>query len=956
MNTSTHKAPGLEPRRRAADPSGRDESTPSAWPVLHTWHRPGQCSCARDHDPGTEARAHCSTKGGAPRKYFRNEVFTFRLDSLFSYMKLLPRWTTAAKSLIRGRGVLMRLSVVVAVACLSMTGLSMAGQAQAAIRKSTNIGAQGLAPALQLLAKERDVQVVYRSDLVGDRQTSGAVGELTIEEALTQLLSGTGLTFQYLEDKGITIVPIPADGRQSSSVSSHSDSGKSEGSRKTLWSRLRLAQAEEALPAAYTAPGTSEASSQSRDSQDRSVTIEEITVTAQKREERLQDVPISITVLNGEQLDSSTAQGLTEALSRVPGVGINETYQGGGTQVAVRGVTAGGALFNGSSPVSYYLDSVPFGFVRQAIGPDLNVYDLERVEVLRGPQGTLYGASSQNGVVRVLTHDAQLDEFDLKARTSVTATENGGESYRGDMAFNVPIIPGKLAARAVAGYQDLGGWIDRPNKKDANDAEISNARLKIRAQPVDEFSVDLSAWRSRGDYGGPSIANDSGRHNALNDEPITTDFDAYGATLAYHFPAVSVISMTSYLEYENTGFLDVGSLVPGRVGQTTVEAEVFAEEVQLSSTGEGVWQWTIGGMYRDADDRQYQENRINGTLAGFLSDQTYISKSTAVFGELTRIFFDGRFELTGGLRYFEDEVTAREDARNTGAPPDQLVRSKDKFDALSPRVVLTWHPRRNATIYASYAEGFRSGVSQYGNVPLINGSQFPPAEPDTLHNYEIGAKGDLADGRVSFDVALYYIDWEDVQQSLTIPITPGNVILTTALVNAESASGVGADFALTTRLPDGLELGFNFSWNDLTIDSSLSSFFGSPPVAVTLFDKGDRLNISPELTVGAFADYEFPFGGDGLLGRISASGSYTSDMDLRTIVAGAQRIAHGDAMLTGRLSLEVEAPNRWTASLFVNNVTNEQGSPVRFPFSAAITDWNAHIRPRTIGLQLELHF
>src|SRR5690606_2693475 len=139
----------------------------------------------------------------------------------------------------------------------------------------------------------------------------------------------------------------------------------------------------------------SSGTSRSTDESAQRRSLEEIVVTAQKREEKLQEGPISISVMSGVELDRSTAQGVTEALTQVPGVAVNVTNQGGGTQMIIRGVTAGGALAAGSSPVSYYVDMVPFGFVRNAIAPDPNAYDLERVEVLRGPQGTLYGASAQ---------------------------------------------------------------------------------------------------------------------------------------------------------------------------------------------------------------------------------------------------------------------------------------------------------------------------------------------------------------------------------------------------------------------------------------------------------------------------------------------------------------------------------------------------------------------------------
>src|SRR4029077_2341865 len=129
----------------------------------------------------------------------------------------------------------------------------------------------------------------------------------------------------------------------------------------------------------------------------------------------------------------------------------------GGTQVSIRGVTAAAPTFNGGSTVSYYVDTIPFGFVRSALAPDASVYDLSQVEVLRGPQGTLYGASALNGVVRILTNDADLNSSDYKVRGSDSHTDGGGNNYRADAAANIPLIDGKLAARAVVGYESDSG-------------------------------------------------------------------------------------------------------------------------------------------------------------------------------------------------------------------------------------------------------------------------------------------------------------------------------------------------------------------------------------------------------------------------------------------------------------------------------------------------------------------
>jgi outer membrane receptor protein involved in Fe transport len=219
-----------------------------------------------------------------------------------------------------------------------------------------------------------------------------------------------------------------------------------------------------------------------------------------------------------------------------------------------------------------------------------------------------------------------------------------------------------------------------------------------------------------------------------------------------------------------------------------------------------------------------------------------------------------------------------------------------------------------------------------------------------LRNYEIGAKGDLLDKRISFDTALYYIQWRDVQQDLTVPYGIGGAPLA-ALVNGQSASGVGVDFAVTARPLDGLTLGVTFGWNDLTLDADvLSSPTGTP---VRFFSKGDRLNYSPEFTSGAFADYAFPIVA-GFSGRFSVSGNYTSKQNTRLIVNNVTLVNTGDDLLIARASFAVSSAVNWSATLFVDNITNNYGAPP--PFGFADPELSPRPRPRTIGVQLDYKY
>jgi iron complex outermembrane recepter protein len=688
---------------------------------------------------------------------------------------------------------------------------------------------------------------------------------------------------------------------------------------------------------AQTTPTGASASARAPD-QKRNAPLEEVIVTAQKRAERLIDVPISMSVLDGIDLDASPVQGTAEMLNRVPGVAAMIAVLGT-PKLAIRGATASDVFRGGSTPIAYYLDAVPFGFVKSAFIPDSNVYDLDRIEVLRGPQGTLYGANAQNGLVRILTHEPNLDEFEFKARALMSSTDRGGENYRGDAAINVPIVEGRLAARAVVGYQDLSGWIDKPAGKDENDAEISNARLKVKAQLTEKLSLGASAWLSRSDFGGQAIADDNARSRG-GSEPVANDYDVFGLELGYEFSGATLSSRTGYIDYASVSFLDLSLLgLTGVTQRSQLNSEVISQELILNSTRDGSWRWTLGGMYRDVEDRRQHNFPVAAPV-----DMIDTSESYAVFGELTRVFMDGRLELTGGLRYFEDDVALKENLSFTGVPTTPLVETQATFDAVTPRAVLSWHPSKDSTVYASYAEGFRSGFTQDPRIVSILGVQAPTVDSDTLRNYELGAKGRLLGGRLAFDTAVYYMDWEDVQQLLLINV--GGIFRSVG-ANGSSASGVGFEFAVTTMPVEGLELGANLGWNDLTVDGDVIS------AGVVFLRDGDRLVTSPELTVGASVDYGFSIG-TGFEGRMSISGNYISEMSNRSI-AGTQSIEwEGDPMLIARASLSLSSRTGWTATLFSENIGNEQGAPLVNP--GAFRDWDARIRPRTTGVQFDYRF
>jgi len=218
----------------------------------------------------------------------------------------------------------------------------------------------------------------------------------------------------------------------------------------------------------------------------------------------------------------------------------------------------------------------------------------------------------------------------------------------------------------------------------------------------------------------------------------------------------------------------------------------------------------------------------------------------------------------------------------------------------------------------------------------------PAAQPDLLDNYELGSKGNLFGGRARFDVAVYYMNWKRVQESITVEV---DGVPYSATVNGKSASGTGVDLALTTEVIDKLTLAGSFSWNSLRMDTDVYSG------GALLFPEGSRLNLSPEYTAGVTADYEFPFLATGLDAHVSASGNYVSNMVNRVLLGSAADVGRGDPEFIARASFSLSSPSGWTGRLYGDNLGNYQKSPV--PGYGNLAEYYGRVRPRTVGLQLE---
>lgn len=823
-----------------------------------------------------------------------------------------------------------------ALIALAFCGAAVAQTA----RVSLDIEPQPVRLALKDLGEQTGLQIMFRAeDVAQDEMATPRIsGELSAREALERILSNTGLQYRFVNPN--TVLISAKDGVEKTAVVSEAGV-------------LRMAQRE--MEGSGADPqsmgnGSGAEASQEESREEGGGKLEEIVVTAQRREENLQDVPIAITVLGGQELDRSTVSGATEALRLVPGFDseLNQ-YSAGGASFSVRGVSNSTARGGGAGPIAYYIDGVPFGFVRSAFYPDPSVYDLRQIEFLSGPQGTLYGAGSLNGVLRILTNNANADELELKARASVSTTEHGGQNEGADLAVNVPIVEGILGARAVAGFQNDSGWIDAPNARDVNDEETRNYRLKLHVQPTETLSIDLSAWRSESDIGAPALANASRRITSTRAQPGSQRFDAFGIDINKQFDTFAFSSMTSHIDFNSASLVDGTPAFSLSSLDTRYEANVLSQEFNLISDEEGPWRWSAGAFYRQAEDRTYQfVDRYNpASVDSINNDFTDESESYAVYGEIGRDLAE-ELSLAVGVRYFHDEEEMYLNQQYPTAPASLLpVRApfSATSEAWTPRSVLTWTPSAHHTVYASYSQGFRSGFAQQPNVQALY-PNFTPVDPDKLVNYEIGTKGSALNGRLTYETAVFYIDWQDVQQNLRVQLATG--LNTTATINGEGASGIGASFSVVARPFGGFELGANASWNDLTFDNDIVQTNANGTTS-TLFRKGDRLNQSPEYTIGALAGYSWNLSG-GYMSRIGVNGTYKAPQITTTLISGS---AESDTILIAGATVSIEAPENWALTLFADNITDEDGATTYF---TTVPEWATRQRPRTMGLQLTYNF
>lgn len=688
----------------------------------------------------------------------------------------------------------------------------------------------------------------------------------------------------------------------------------------------------------------------------------DIVITAQKRAERLLDVPQSVSVISGDSLDNAHAQRLSDYLTRIPSANIVES-QPGNSRIILRGINAGGV----GATVATYIDETPFGSATSlanggVLAPDIDPFDLARVEVLRGPQGTLYGANSLGGLVKYVTVAPDPRMVGAAAEAGVEAVAHGDLGWWGRAAANVPLTS-TTAIRASGFYRRDPGYIDDPNHgHDVNEGKTYGGRVAFMAKATDRLriraSVLLENIRSNGtnteDVDPVTLRPTIGalKHVRVVPEPNDINYRVYNATLDYDFGGVALVSSTSLGTLDQKQVEDAsaayGGLLTGFFG-TPLGAAVdqgmtqrrFTQEVRLASTTADVIQWTVGGFYTHEKNQLDQNllgvDGVTGAPVPSLDGLVIVALPSryseyAGFANATW-HIDPKFDLTAGGRWSHNRQSDVQNTNGLLAGGFSSFSGKSSDSVFTYSAAPTFKPNSNTRIYARIAKGYRPGGPNAVS-PLAPAGVPRQFGPDTTTNYELGLKTQSADHRLSLELTGFLVDWKKIQ-----------------LLAQVQGFGVNANGGSARSKGVELTAGFNPS-SDLSLyanGSYVDSYLTADTPAVVGGAKGDPLPYNPKWQFTVGAQYDRPINA-GLNGHAGISWHYTgvrySDFD----AASGQRRLRPFSQVDANLGVDFD---RFRIDAFAHNITDSRGI-VNLGFFGSVSGDTAAavIQPRTFGLSL----
>jgi iron complex outermembrane recepter protein len=638
--------------------------------------------------------------------------------------------------------------------------------------------------------------------------------------------------------------------------------------------------------------------------------LQAVVVTATLREQELADVPFSIAAPTASMLRERGAENIEAVAANVAGFSV-QNLGPGQSQVAIRGASSGQIARDQpgvKESVGAYLDDSPISL--SLFTPDLDLFDVARVEVLRGPQGTLFGSGSLSGTVRYITNQPELGVRSTFGEVGGTWIGGGDGGANVKLGGNVP-LGDRTAARVAVYHNRLGGYMDavQPNlsvKKNVNTGNRTGVRAALRFAPNNRFSitprvvfqkVEMDGWNRIDTFNilanpyttsRPAVTLGERRLFTQIAEPFTDDFLLGDVNLRYDFGRLNLTSITSYTHRDVLVVRDAGALTSSITGGSiglpedvytlnaplddATQSRVLTQEVRFAGGG-GRGRWLVGGFY-SKNDRDYGQSLIvsgfqaatdiptQGLRAArdelFFSDLAYDLKQMAFFGEGTVRVTD-RLDLTAGLRYYSfdedrqqvfDGIFAHD---NTGTAVVSVPGSTNA-DGLAPRFIASFRPTDGLTLNAQVSQGFRlGGINDPLNVPLCTSQDLATFsgrdswKNETAWNYEVGAKSQWMGGRVSLNLSAFYMDIRDLQLTVTAGSCSSRLIF-----NVPKAVSRGAEIELAAAPNDNFDFSVSATFNDSELRSTLTSTSSSGQVSVVSgIEKGNRLPSVPRVQAAA---------------------------------------------------------------------------------------------------------
>lgn len=709
--------------------------------------------------------------------------------------------------------------------------------------------------------------------------------------------------------------------------------------------------------------------------------IDEIIVTASRREEYLRDVGVALSTIDPEYFTSAGLDQLKDAIEYTPGVDIIAGDNFGAGTIIMRAVTQ-----EEYTPVTVvYVDDVPltastpYSFAAESF-TDAMLVDIERIEVIKGPQGTLYGANAMGGVIRYVTRDPSMSEFKGNFTAGIAAVSHGGNKYHYRAMLSGPIVKDTLSASVTAYYSDRPGYMDRVDStntilaRDVNDYQVNGLSVTGLWKPSSKATVKINATEFESpyeylvtgvNYDWETLSPEYGRYRT--DEgawPGTSRFDNYSLTVKYEWPWAELTSVSARASHREQFIVDLTSQLgwvadeesnspPGTntlPSPRAASSRKLVQELRLTSPSDENFEWLAGVFFTDIDTTNVQSGIAEPS--GFVVfDVSFPSeyRENAVFGDLTW-YLNDQFDVTLGARFSDYRLSLKNYLQgwllglNPGEVQDLADSTKDRI--WTYLLGARWHASRDASLYARAASGFRPASVNFPSADPETGESVagPTVEGDDLWSYEVGIRGGLASGRVSYDIALWHIDWDNFQAGLVVDGVS---------VSGNTTSGItanGFEAMLSARPADGIDMVAAVAFADSWLKDD------EPGIGAL---KGEPSKMLPRWTGSIRASYSFQF--KGLDAQVGAGaryvGSYNTAYKSGEPGCGCAINFPVESYVLVDLNAEIQK-ERLIARFYVTNATDRYAlsSATAYDSFGSVFARGTPVQPRTIGTTLTLSF